>query len=185
MTDARNASGSASAGTGTGPDPIRCPGVGSKPAEILAGNSTGVTGRCPVCRRSVTVGRHNGLIGKHNARAVKEPSDLERALLKQLEWAGVPAPEREYIFSDGTSGQPWRFDLAWLCGPDRLHRPVAVEVQGGTWVGGRHGRGQGQQTDHTKLNAAQLAGWTVLQYTRKPIEDGTAVAQIRKALDLD
>lgn len=166
-----------------------CPGMGAKPQEILQGNSTGVTGRCPVCRRSVTVGRHNGLIGKHKARAVKEPSVLERHLLKLLEWERVPAPEREYIFSDGTSAQPWRFDLAWPTGigsfveqQPRCH--VAVEVQGGTWTGGRHGRGGGQETDHAKLNAAQLAGWTVLQYGRKAIEDGTAVRQIKEALGL-
>jgi len=47
----------------------------------------------------------------------------------------------------------------------RQHFPVKrVELHGGTWTGGRHVRGDGFADDREKVNAAQLAGWTVLEY---------------------
>lgn len=163
--------------------PDICPGTGQKPERYLANRSNGATGQCPVCRRSVNVGVHTGLIGKHKARKLAEPSDLERSLLKQIEWAGLPSPEREYRFDEERG---WRFDLAWP-GPDKWayslqDRPVAVEVQGAIWTGGAHGRGSGIERDYSKLNAAQIAGWIVLQYSKSTIENGTAIEQIRKAL---
>lgn len=51
----------------------------------------------------------------------------------------------------------WRLDYAWPA------YKVAVEVQGGIWVRGKHGRGSGIEKDQEKLNAAQVAGWIVLQ----------------------
>ena len=87
--------------------------------------------------------------------------------------AGLPTPEREYRFN---FDRDWRFDLAW---PAQL---LAVEAQGAIWTGGKHGRGGGIEADHSKLNAAQLAGWRILQYGRKAITDGVALAQIEQAL---
>lgn len=43
---------------------------------------------------------------------------------------------------------------------------IAIEINGGQWIAGRHNRGgKGYESDLTKLNLAQLLGWTVLQYT--------------------
>jgi len=39
---------------------------------------------------------------------------------------------------------------------------LAVEVDGGTWTGGRHTRGAGFEADCEKLNAAVIAGFRVL-----------------------
>lgn len=40
---------------------------------------------------------------------------------------------------------------------------VAIEIQGGTWSGGKHGRGPGIQTDALKLALAQRNGWQLYQ----------------------
>lgn len=57
----------------------------------------------------------------------------------------------------------WRLDLAV---PSLL---VGLEVQGGVFSGGKHGRGDGQLKDHEKLNHAQLLGWIVLQATPRQV----------------
>ena len=70
----------------------------------------------------------------------------------------------------------WRFDFAW---------PVkhwAVEVDGGTFSGGRHTRGSGYEADTEKLNEAVLRGWRVLRVTKNQVEDGSAVDWIKRAL---
>jgi very-short-patch-repair endonuclease len=64
-------------------------------------------------------------------------------------------PVREYRFSPT---RRWRFDFAWP------HQRVAVEIDGGTWSGGRHGRGGGSHGDREKFNAGQLLGWCVLSF---------------------
>jgi very-short-patch-repair endonuclease len=83
-----------------------------------------------------------------------------------------PRPEAELRFH---STRRWRFDLAWP-----THK-LAVEVQGGVFVQGRHSRGAAQVADMEKLNAAQLAGWRVLQVTPKQITDGTLIGLLRQA----
>jgi hypothetical protein len=76
----------------------------------------------------------------------------------------LPSPVREYVFTGGRRG--WRFDFAW---PGLL---LAVELHGAQWKpgGGRHQRGHGFRRDCEKMNDAQLAGWTVLQYTTDHME---------------
>lgn len=82
-------------------------------------------------------------------------------------------PEREYRFHPK---RRWRFDFAW---PDEK---LAVEVEGGQWVIGRHQQPEGFEKDMEKYNAAVLAGWRVLRFTGKMVQDGTAVAIIKEAL---
>ena len=118
-------------------------------------------------------------------------SDLERALETQLRALGLPEPEREYRFGAIAAGgtgkglrarldqaglKDWRFDFAWL------NEFVAVEVNGGTWVRGRHNRGSSVGSDYEKLNAAQLLGWIVLQFTGDQIASGEAAATIERAV---
>ena len=85
-------------------------------------------------------------------------SDLERAFLtywRVLAPLDLPEPIREFRFS---SKRKWRFDFAW---PEAM---LAVELHGGTYTQGRHTRGAGFAKDREKINAAQVLGWTVLEY---------------------
>ena len=100
-------------------------------------------------------------------------SELEEALALHMRAAGIPAPEREYRF-DPT--RRWRLDFCW---PDLM---LGVEVEGGIWSGGAHGRGSGIVGDIEKSNALALAGWKLLRVHRDMIEDGTALSLIEQAL---
>lgn len=99
-------------------------------------------------------------------------SDLERAFLFHLRAARLPAPVREHRFHPS---RRWRFDCAW---PELK---LAVELEGGTWIHGRHNRGRGFEADCEKYNAAALAGWRVLRFTAAMVESGAALEQVRQA----
>lgn len=100
-------------------------------------------------------------------------SDLERSLVTQIVWLGLPEPSREFRFHDT---RRWRFDLAW---PDRK---VACEVEGGTFVDGRHSRGRGFESDAEKYSEAAILGWLVVRATGDMVEDGRALALVERAL---
>lgn len=100
-------------------------------------------------------------------------SDPEEALATLIKWTGLPTPEREYVFHHA---RKWRFDFAW----PRLR--IAVEVEGGSWVAGRHNRGAAFEQDAIKYNEAALDGWTLLRVTPAMVDDGRAIAFIERAL---
>lgn len=106
------------------------------------------------------------------AAAVRE-SPLERTFAFQLMAAKLPEPVRELRFAPP---RRWRFDFAW---PDRM---VAVEVEGGTWNGGRHVRPAGFAADCQKHNTAARLGWVVLRFTGDMIESGEALQWIEEML---
>lgn len=83
-------------------------------------------------------------------------------------------PETEYRFH---GLRRWRFDFAW---PGRM---LAVEVEGGQWVNGRHQRGKGYEDDCEKYNTAALMGWRVLRFTGDMVKDGRALATLLAALE--
>lgn len=91
----------------------------------------------------------------------------------QCRLARLPEPNTEYRFAPP---RRWRFDYAW-CGPK-----VALEVEGGVFVAGRHSRGLGMVKDMEKYNTATLAGWRVLRVTPKQIADGSALTLIEQAI---
>ena len=65
----------------------------------------------------------------------------------------------------------WRFDYAI---PSLR---IAIEIDGGIWINGRHNRASGYIGDMEKFNAAATLGWVVLKFT--PQEQYS-----RKAFDL-
>ena len=106
-------------------------------------------------------------------------SDLEEELAWQMEVSGVPAPKREYKFArDFDPPRQWRFDFAWEL------RLIALEVEGGTWSGGRHVSGSGFEKDLLKYNAATLAGWSVYRVTGKMVKDGRALELAKRIHDV-
>lgn len=102
-------------------------------------------------------------------------SSLEQHFLIQIRADKLPMPEREYRFHER---RQWRFDFAW---PDH-NPPVAVEIEGGIWTGGRHTRGLGFEADCEKYNQAAEMGWTVLRFTPRYIRSGEALEQVRRVL---
>lgn len=69
----------------------------------------------------------------------------------------------------------WRFDMlfeGWL----------AVEVQGGLFVEGRHVRGAALLREHEKLNEAVCLGYSVLFVTPDQVGSGEAWALVARAL---
>jgi very-short-patch-repair endonuclease len=111
----------------------------------------------------------------HSSRGRPRKTDkahVSQLLLADLKMAGLPAPELEYRFCE----RKWRFDLAWK-GPK-----IAVEIEGGIWINGRHNRGSGFEKDMEKYNTAQLLGWTVLRYSTGQVRDGLYMADLTRAL---
>lgn len=101
-------------------------------------------------------------------------SNAEQALETLLRWNKLPAPQAEVRFHPQ---RRWRLDFAWP------QYRLAVEVEGGAFVAGRHVRGAAFEADCEKANEALLAGWRVLRVTPRQIEDGRAVEWIRRALE--
>jgi len=101
-------------------------------------------------------------------------SDAEEAFAFHLRVApGVPAPEREYRFDPS---RRWRFDFAWPA------QKLAVEVEGGTFSGGRHTRGSGFEKDAEKYNTACAQGWYILRITPSQVDSGKALEWVEQAL---
>ncbi len=100
-------------------------------------------------------------------------SKLEEALHFQIKGAGLPEPVREYRFHDT---RRWRLDFAY---PEHM---LALEVEGGTWVNGRHNRALGLEADCEKYNTATLMGWKVLRVTGNMVNDGRALMLLEEAL---
>ena len=102
-------------------------------------------------------------------------SDAEEALAFQLRVVGIVF-QREFVFAPP---RKWRADfLVHAHGFDSL----IVEVDGGTWAGGRHTTGAGFAADIEKLNTAALLGYRVLRVTPSMVDDGSALALVERAL---
>ncbi len=77
----------------------------------------------------------------------------------------IPTPEAEYKFH---LTRKWRFDYAWPL------YSVAVEIEGGIWVSGRHTRSGGFIKDMEKYNEATRLGWKVFRFTPTELKKGVA-----------
>ena len=69
---------------------------------------------------------------------------------------------REYRFN---SARRWRADFALP------QYRILIEVEGATYMGGRHTRGRGYANDCEKYNSAACLGWRVLRYTSDMLRD--------------
>jgi hypothetical protein len=108
-------------------------------------------------------------------------SNAETLLAVQLEQAGIPF-EREFRFQ---RGRRFRADFLVSEWATSNGGTVLVEVEGGTWIEGRHSRGKGFEADCEKQALAVIAGYRYLRCTSKQVEDGTCLGWIRQALGLE
>ncbi len=93
-------------------------------------------------------------------------SRLVLSLDRQCELVGLPKPTPEYRFHPT---RKWRFDWAWPA------QSIAVEVDGGVFVQGRHTRGAGVEKDMEKFAEATIAGWRVLRVSTRQVRNGQAL----------
>ena len=100
-------------------------------------------------------------------------SDLEEQMAFQIKVAGLPTPEREARL---VPGRRFRFDFSWPT------EKVALEVDGGEWVQGRHQRPAGFRSDAEKFSLAAAEGYRVLRATGSMVTDGSALALLEKVL---
>lgn len=98
-------------------------------------------------------------------------SALEDLFAMQLDAAGLGGYVREFR---AIPGRRYKWDFAFI------RERLLIEVQGGVWNGGAHGRPVGIERDMNKLNAATKHGWKSLQFETKMVkqldEDGLSEA---------
>lgn len=100
-------------------------------------------------------------------------SEPVATLLWQLQAVDAPEPVVEHRFHPV---RRWRLDVAWPA------LWLAIEVDGGAWVGGRHATGSGIEADCEKLSTAVALGWRVMRLTPRLIKDGKALPLVLAAL---
>lgn len=111
-------------------------------------------------------------------------------LVFQCKAAGLGEPRREVYFHES---RRWRFDLAFCAGAMKIggrwialtlgqSTALAIEVDGGVYVQGRHSRGKGIEADMEKIATAMTMGWRVLRVTPRHIREGKALNWIEALL---
>ena len=100
-------------------------------------------------------------------------SDLEETIAWQMKAAGIPTPEREVRL---IPGRRFRFDFVWR---DQF---VALEVDGGEFIQGRHQRPGGFRSDAEKMSLAAAQGYRVLRVTGSMVRDGSALTLIESTI---
>ena len=94
-------------------------------------------------------------------------------LVQQCRLLKLPPVTVEYQFHPV---RLWKFDLAFIT------RALAIEVDGGGYVAGRHARGRGLEKDAEKFAEAAILGWTVLRVTTRQVRTGQALEWIQRWL---
>lgn len=116
-----------------------------------------------VAKRPSAFERHAAIVG------------LEAILLNRITLAGLPTPAAQFRFHPA---RRWRADFAY---PDQK---LLIEVDGGSWIGGRHTTGTGFEADCEKTSWAAALGYRVIRVTGSQIKRGLAVELIRLALEI-
>lgn len=114
---------------------------------------------------------------------MKQPSHLEELFALHLRCKSIEHV-REFRFGRESVGNPkkniretlkanglkdWRFDFAIL------REKIAIEIEGGIFINGRHNRAVPFREDCIKYNAATVRGWAVLRFTDREVKSGEAL----------
>ena len=100
-------------------------------------------------------------------------SELTIAWLEEM---GLPPPVAEFRFAPP---RRWRLDFAW---PESR---LALEVEGGVWVRGRHVRGAGFMRDMEKYNILCAMGWRLLRVVPATLHTVETAELIRQSLNVE
>lgn len=84
-------------------------------------------------------------------------------------------PVSEYQFD---TNRKWRFDFAFIS------PQLAIEIEGGLYMNGRHVQAKGYQADLHKYNRATELGWRLLRYSPQMLKGDpiSVIQQIEKVL---
>jgi len=85
----------------------------------------------------------------------------------------IPTPTPEFRFHPV---RKFRWDWAW---PEVR---LALEVEGGVWSGGAHGRGTGIVRDMEKSTLAAEEGWRIIRVTPSNLATEATMDSIHRAL---
>lgn len=105
---------------------------------------------------------------------IKSPSELESRFLATIQMYQLPMPEREVGL---IPGRRFRTDMYWP------QFKLAVELDGGTWINGRHSRGTGYENDARKQNLLVLQGIRVLRFTSAMVDSWEAARTVKAILE--
>ena len=108
-------------------------------------------------------------------RAQLNGSEPEAMLAWQLKAADIPFVQQFHFGAGWTPPRKYAADFAIV---DKGASGLLIEVEGGTWVSGRHNRGVGFEKDCEKYALALIHGWRVLRCTPSQIESGVALQWI-------
>lgn len=87
-----------------------------------------------------------------------QQESLKQSFLTLWRQLGGPELVTEYQFHPT---RDWAIDFVCI----RPGLKVGIEVEGGTWVNGRHSRGKGYRDDCIKYNSATSMDWRVFRLT--------------------
>lgn len=106
-------------------------------------------------------------------------SVLGKEMIPEFEFAGKDALETDLETIKRLHGKKrkWRFDYAIP------NEKIALEVDGGVWVGGRHTTGSGFTKDVEKFNTAAALGWLVFKCTPSTKSRTEALEAIKITLE--
>lgn len=110
--------------------------------------------------------------GQRNGSAKEALNRIK--FLRLCEEEKLPVPHYEFKFHPT---RKWRWDFCW---PEQM---VALEIEGGLFVGGRHARGSGIAKDMEKSSAAASLGWRLLRVQPNDLCTIDTIALIRTTLN--
>ena len=105
-------------------------------------------------------------------------SELEDIFAAQLDAVGLDGYVREY---QAIPGRRYRFDFAFVSGKWQ-GKMLLIEINGGTFNGGAHGRGVGINRDYEKGNLAVQHGFRLLQFDTKMVKSGVGLETTERVL---
>jgi len=105
--------------------------------------------------------------------AIVKTMTREVKFLLMLKARKLPIPVQEHRFHEV---RKFRLDWAW---PE--HK-LGLEVDGGVWTGGAHGRGTGIVRDQEKTNLAATEGWRILRVMPSTLATDATIDTIERAL---
>lgn len=102
-----------------------------------------------------------------------DPNSPAERFARRWQNAGGPELTREHKFHPT---RDWRFDFAHL--PSR----IAIEIDGGVWIKGRHQTPSGFIGDCHKFNNCASLGWRLFRLTTDMLDDGATIPLILAAV---